>query len=152
MNKIFTLLACVLLYCSAKAEVPVSVIVQTTDGTSEIFILNENTRFEFTDNEVCVIYPDGEYSLSYDQLKKIEYSGVSGIKAVENEVMYSFSGNKLTVEAAPVALEISLYTPTAETVYHRKVNASESAVIDFSGFKGIYILKINGTSLKLILK
>lgn len=140
------------MYFCAKAAVPVSVVVQTIDDTSEIFILDENTQFKFTDNEVSVIYSDGEYSLSYDQLKKIEYSDVSGIKTINNEVVYRFAGNKLTVEASPVDLEISLYTPAAERVYHRKVNASESAVIDFSGFKGVYILKINGTSLKLILK
>lgn len=152
MKKILTLLICVLLYCSANANVPTAIVVQTTDDLTEVFILNENTKFKFVDNEIYIIYPEGEYSITYDELRKIEYSEVSGINPVENEPTYYFSEKKLTVDATTTELEISLFTLGGETLYLRKVKASESVVIDFSGYKGIYILKINGTSHKLILK
>ncbi|MDE7154282.1 MAG: hypothetical protein K2O00_07575 [Muribaculaceae bacterium] len=152
MKKLFTILACLLLYCNVAAKAPASVIVHTTTDESYIFSLTEKTRFEIADNSIKVIYPEGEYSVGLEDLKNIEYSATSDIQSVENNASYRISVNILTIEYASSNLEISLYSPGGVLAYYQKVMASESAIINFSGFKGIYILKINGISQKIILK
>lgn len=140
-----------MLYCSVNAKVS-SIVVHTTDGKTENFVLNESTRLRFADKEISIIYLGGEYSIGYDNLKKIEYSDVSSVNHIENGSSYYFAGSRLTINAATEDLEICLFNIRGEAVCQHKVMISESAIFDFNRFKGVYVLKINSMCHKLILK
>lgn len=63
MNKLLTLLICALLYCSANANVPTSIVVHTTGDTTETFKLTDQTQFMVGDDGLTVVYPEGEYNI-----------------------------------------------------------------------------------------
>lgn len=151
MYKVFTLFVCAMMYYSVNAKVS-SIFVHTTDGKIENFVLNESTRLRFEEKDFSIIYPGGEYSLEYDNLKKIEYSDFSNVNNIKNEPTYCFADNQLTIDAATEDLEIALFNIRGDVVCQRKVRISESTIIDFSGFKGVYVLKINSMCHKLLLK
>ena len=132
----------------------VSLIVTTVDGTEQTFHLTESSRMFFENGTTLVIEEETGTTISYElaDIRKLvcsEVTGTSENATSQLQILPNPTRNSFIIHNLCENSLARIYSLDGRLV--KAFQASEGSVIDLSELsEGMYLLNINGRTLKLM--
>jgi hypothetical protein len=143
----------------ANADDPNAVMIELKNHTTYSYVLEDSPELRYRNDSLFV---KGSVSLSYSFSDVSKYyfaripmpCGNEGVPEVQaNEVRVTYLDNKnVLIEGLSESAQVGLFTVLGELI--KQTNSSENGVVQLSlpDIKGVYIVKVNDQSIKLIKK
>ncbi|MBR1463895.1 MAG: T9SS type A sorting domain-containing protein [Prevotella sp.] len=147
---LFAMLAMLLLPLTAHAQGK-SLFITFNDNTRVEFALSSNPEISFADDMLTV--KAGDQSSSYE-LKKVQtftYGTSTGIRKVEGDAEVSMEGNRIVVRGQNARIRIFAIDGKAVNMPLEKTGDYQVVDVDMLP-KGVYIVNVNGKSIKITRK
>lgn len=144
-------LAAMGLWVSVCAE-PVFVTIEFKDHTKKSFALAESPVFQYRNDSLVV---NGNLSTAYkfDKVAKYYFEGepASIPNVTANEVRVTYLDNQhIQVEGLKAQAQAALYSLLGQMIEQKKAKEGEAIQFTLPAAKGVYILKVNEQSIKII--
>lgn len=126
-----------------------------TDGTTTVYALQDKPVLTFTSEALTVSCKGMDSDVPLSELIKYTFEdyvpdGISGLPSAEQ---VGISGGSVTLKAGCSALTVSVLTLDGKTVMSETVEAGSSSVISLGSLnRGVYIIKANNTTYKILKK
>lgn len=154
MKKKGLLFVTVMGLCGAVFADPAYVTIELKDLTKKSFVLADSPVFQYRNDSLVV---NGSASTSYQFEKVARYyfsdaGETSGIQAVaENEVRVTYLDNQhIQVEGLVANSQVGLFSILGQSIEQKVSKEGEVVRFTLPNAKGVYILKVDGQSIKLI--
>ena len=139
------------LWASVCAE-PTFVTIEFKDLTKKSFVLAESPAFQYRNDSLVV---NGNLSTSYqfDKVAKYYFEGeTSGIPDISaNEVRVTYLDNQhIQVEGLKANTQAALFSILGQVIEQKRSEEGEAIQFTLPAAKGVYILKVNEQSIKII--
>lgn len=153
MKKLLTLLILVVATLSVSAQ---HVIVVKTDNASQAVELQKFRRMTFSGTSVNIMQTDGTVtSTEMSDITRIYFGDYTGIKNVDfnggKELVSYISSDEIAVNCE-AGEEIAIYNVSG-TIVLKEIQSSEGGSVSIANLpKGIYLLRANCQTVKIIKK
>lgn len=143
----------------ANADDPNAVMIELKDHTTYSYVLEDSPKLQYRNDSLFV---EGSVSLSYSfsDVSKYYFAKIPmpccnvGVPEVEaNEVRVTYLDNQnVLIEGLDESAQVELFSVLGELI--KQTNSSENGVVQLTlpDVKGVYIVKVNDQSIKLIKK
>lgn len=132
---------------------PSQVTVEFKDLTKKSFVLAESPTFQYK-NDSLVINGSASTTYSFGQVKKyyFEDGELSKLSSVEaNEVRVTYLDNQhVQIEGLKENSQVALFSVLGQLIEKKTSQSGEVIQLTLPNTKGVYILKINEQTVKLI--
>ncbi len=155
MKKFFLILFVISFCLTIKAEV--QLVIKSKTGSDITLALKNKPKIIFKEGNLEVWGEQLLFSFEMDKLAGYTYVGVedSSIKNIEDDRISSFEmdGDMLIFPSLKEGDAISLYSVNGTIVFNRKVETPGRYSFPISHLdKGVYLIKVNGISYKIVKK
>ncbi|MBO7608396.1 MAG: T9SS type A sorting domain-containing protein [Paludibacteraceae bacterium] len=140
--------------CGSAFADPSFVTIEFKDLTKKSFLLAESPVFQYK-NDSLVVNGSASTTYQFDKVAKYYFSDAgesSSIPAVAaNEVRVTYLDNQhIQVEGLTANTQVALFSILGQTIEQKVSKEGEAVRFTLPGAKGVYILKVDGQSVKLI--
>ena len=155
MKKILFMLTMLVSICGFAAnEEPDAIRVKTTTGSPVVILLASNPEVTYTQTGATITATgQNPVTLDFDDIEFIDFvksSSVKDVATAEGAVQLRVSADALLVSGAKAGSALAIYTLDGRCVLAATIPESYS-VSRSQLANGVYIVKINKTSFKIIL-
>lgn len=143
----------------ANEDDPNAVMIELKDHTTYSYVLEDSPKLQYR-NDSLIVEGSVSTSYSFSDVSKYYFAAIPmpccnvGVPEVEaNEVRVTYLDNKnVLIEGLSESAQVGLFTVLGELI--KQTNSSENGVVQLSlpDIKGVYIVKVNDQSIKLIKK
>jgi hypothetical protein len=146
---VFSLLMLIFSVVSANAESTV-LNLEMKDGTTHSFLLSDMPTITMADDKLTVTTKSATVSYALYDVKQYKFGVPTGISPVTKDKQYSLSGEELIFNDVKSVNGIAAFSVGGERVNVDAVVQNGKAVISLSALpSGIYIIKVNGITVKI---
>lgn len=156
MNKLFSL-TLILFLSSALAMAERCMIVESKDGSTVAFVLEQEPKVIFSDEQMLIKDSEREVSLFIADVRRIRHgefdtNSVEEISEAQSD-SFNFKGNCFIVTAGDKSVVVSLYDLSGIRISLEKIESHNTKVVSLESFAaGIYLANINGATYKIVKK
>ena len=139
--------------CDVAWSEPSLVTVEFQGNEKKSFVLTEPPVFQYRNDSIVVVSKNVSTSYGFGEVKKYYFTGAdAGISNIEsNEVRVTYLDNQhVQVEGMKENAHLGLFSVLGQVIDQKISKNGESIQFTLPDAKGVYILKINEQSIKLI--
>lgn len=149
---LITLLLAVGLLCTAFAQ-DVTFTIMKTDGSTESFTIDENTRFYYSDTQLFIYGTNlGTQTYNLSSLRKAYFTVLDDVEEVDNQQLTIYpnpANDVLKIINTSDNQIVTIYSVDGKII--KKVNVSGEAEINISELQaGLYLISIGNEFSKFI--
>ena len=133
---------------------PSVVTIEFKDLTKKSFVLADSPVFQYR-NDSLIVNGSASTAYQFEKVAKYYFSDggePSGIPAVaENEVRVTYLDNQhIQVEGLAANSQVVLFSILGQNIERKVSKDGEAVLFTLPGAKGVYVLNVDGQSVKLI--
>ncbi len=154
MKKKCLLLLAAIGVCGSVCAEPTFVTIEFKDLTKKSFVLSESPTFQFR-NDSLVVNGDASTAYQFEKVAKYYFEGeLSGIPAIEaNEVRVTYLDNQnILVEGLKAGSNVELFSMLGQLIEKKSAKNGEALQFKLPSTKGVYVLKVDNQSIKIVKK
>jgi len=147
------LLFVVLLVSSVTLLSGQTLVINQTSGSAVQIDLDKLSKVSFSDGKMVANYSDGtDESYVLSEVSKLVFSGTTGIGVVEAmDGKLAYSGSRgIAVVANSTGSKLQIYNIGGSVVLQKTIEAQVETVDLSSLQRGLYLLKLDGKTIKIV--
>ena len=138
----------------AVCATPSFVTIEFKDLTKKSFVLAESPTFQYR-NDSLVVNGSASTAYAFENVQKYFFeSELSGIPAIEsNEVRVTYLDNQnILVEGLKADSQVELFSLLGQLIEKKNAKGGEALQFKLPNDKGVYVLKVDNQSIKIVKK
>ncbi len=133
---------------------PTFVTIEFKDLSKKSFVLAESPVFQYR-NDSLVVNGSASTGYQFEKVAKFYFEGeLSSIPTIAaNEVRVTYLDNQhIQVEGLAANSQVGLFSVLGQVIEQKSAKEGEAVLFTLPAAKGVYILKVNEQSIKIIKK
>ena len=133
---------------------PTFVTIEFKDLSTKSFVLAESPVFQYR-NDSLVVNGSASTGYQFEKVAKFYFEGeLSSIPTIAaNEVRVTYLDNQhIQVEGLAANSQVGLFSVLGQVIEQKSAKEGEAVLFTLPAAKGVYILKVNEQSIKIIKK
>lgn len=133
---------------------PTFVTIEFKDLSKKSFVLEESPVFQYR-NDSLVVNGSASTGYQFEKVAKFYFEGeLSSIPTIAaNEVRVTYLDNQhIQVEGLAANSQVGLFSVLGQLIEQKTAKEGEAVLFTLPAAKGVYILKVNEQSIKIIKK
>ena len=133
---------------------PTFVTIEFKDLSKKSFVLAESPVFQYR-NDSLVVNGSASTGYQFEKVAKFYFEGeLSSIPTIAaNEVRVTYLDNQhIQVEGLAANSQVGLFSVLGQVIEQKSAKGGEAVLFTLPAAKGVYILKVNEQSIKIIKK
>lgn len=147
LRNVISALICLIVPFSGYSQIPSGILLTYDDNKTAIFSFDDNPKIIFSKNGATVKSTRSSISISYENLRTIEYVSVAGIDEVESlSHFFQIRGTELFL-SSKFNTTLKIYDIKGIQIENRTIAEDETISIILK--PGFYIVCINNQTIKI---
>ena len=154
MKKKCLLLLAAIGVCGSVCAEPTFVTIEFKDLTKKSFVLSESPKFQYR-NDSLVVNGNASTAYQFEKVAKYYFEGeLSSIPTIEaNEVRVTYLDNQnILVEGLKAGSNVELFSLLGQLIEKKNAKNDEALQFKLPNTKGVYVLKVDDQSIKIVKK
>lgn len=156
MKKIIILLLAFASVLTVAAKPIINLAVYAKDGLKVWYALDEKPKITFTDTDLIITTKGVEVSYPLKDMARLIYENkeVTGIKKLhDDKVLFTLDGESIIFPCLKIKDIVSLYAINGTLIFKKNISTDGEYAFSLSDIaKGVYIVKVNSLTYKILKK